>query len=292
LVLSIFLSIFALIARNEAKASQALALTNESRAIQQQNTAVAAQATAEENEKIAKEKKKEAEEKTNLAKANSSAARSQIFQGRAGELDTSTLLAIDSYQRVYSFEAEDLIRVNASRMAMPVKQMSQGGWISHIEWAPDYQRFVTSNKLNSAKSASIGEACVWQASDGKKVYCVQHENHVNDALFTKDGKYLVTASSDKTVRFWDAASGKEIREKRLTFDGAVNDLDVSQSILAIAREDGFLTIYYLNSPDLKPVHREQDSSVWAVRFSPGGELLAFVTTNGDVRFWNAKNSVF
>lgn len=292
LVLSIVLSVFAWVARNEAKAAQEIALTSEAIAVQRQYEAATAQAVAEENERIAEEKKKEAEEKTNLANANFSAAQSQIYQARPGELDISTLLAIDSYQRVNSFQAETLIRVNASRLAMPVTQMSQGGPIWKIVWAPSYEYFVTPNNRSVANKDSISQACVWRATDGEKIYCVQHEDDVNDAIFTRDGKYLITASADQSVRFWDAGNGEERKEKRLTFDGAVLDLDVSDSVLAIGRKDNFLTIYYLNSPDLKSVDYEQTSSVYAVNFSPNGALLAIALTNGNVKFWQVNNTFF
>ena len=292
LIISIVLSVFAWIARNEAKASQQIALTSEAIAIQRQHEAAAAQEIAEQNERIAEEKKREAEEKTNLANANFSAAQSQIYQARPGELDTSTLLAIDSYQRVNSFQAENLIRVNSSRLAIPVKQMSQNGPIWKIEWSPDYEYFVTGNNHNPSDKDSTSEACVWRASNGEKQYCVRHEHDVNDAIFTQDGKYLITASADQTVRFWDATNGEEITEKRLTFAGAVLDLDVSDSVLAIGRKDNFLTIYYLNSPDLKPVNYEQTDSVSAVNISPNGALLALAMTNGNVKFWHVRNTFF
>lgn len=292
LVVSIVLSIFAWIARNDAKASQAAAQTSEAIAIENQHAASTAQAIAEENQKIAEQKKQEAEEKTNLAIANRSAAQSQIYQTRPGELDTSTLLAIDSYQRLTSFQAEDLIRTNSSKLAIPLKQMSQDGPIWNIEWTPDYQFFVTGNNHDSSDLSAISEACVWGASDGEKSYCVRHENDVNDALFTPDGKYLVTASADNTVRFWDATNGNADESKTLRFSGTVNDLDVSDSILAIGRDDGFLTLYYLNKPDIKPVSYEMTSGIYEVKFSPDNNILAIGLTNGDVKLWQTQRNFF
>jgi len=290
LVVSIVLSIFAWIARNDAKDAQAIAQTSEAIAVQRQYEASTAQAVAEENQLIAEQKKLEAEEKTNLAIANQSAAQSQIYQSRSGELDTSTLLAIDSYQRVDSFQAENLIRVNSSQLAMPVNQMSQDGSIWNIEWSPDDQYFVTGNSHNPADANAVNEACVWNEETGEQLYCVQHENDVNDALFTADGNYLITGSSDKTVQFWDAMTGEFI--KKLEFDGAVNDLAVSTNVLAIAREDNFLTFYYLNSPDLKPENVLQNSSVYGLEFSPNENFLAVAFSDGSVKFWQATNKFF
>ena len=292
LVVSIVLSIFAWIARDQAKVAQGRAENSQATAISSEGTAIANGEIAATQRAIAVEKQTLAEQKTNLAIANRSAAQSQIYQTRSGELDTSTLLAIDSYQRVPSFRAEDLIRTNSSRLAIPLKQMSQDGPIWNIEWSPDYQYFVTGNQHDSANPGALTQACVWRAKDGEKLYCVQHDDDVNDALFTRDGKYLVTASADKTVRFWDASTGKLDENKTLSFDGVVNDLDVSDSILAIARDDGFLTVDYLDKPDLKPVSYQMASAVYEVKFSPDNNILATTLTNGDVKLWQAQRIFF
>jgi WD40 repeat protein/uncharacterized caspase-like protein len=47
-----------------------------------------------------------------------------------------------------------------------------------------------------------------------------HSGFVTRAAFSPDGKQVVTASSDRTARLWDAASGKEIR----VFEGHTDDV--------------------------------------------------------------------
>ena len=37
-----------------------------------------------------------------------------------------------------------------------------------------------------------------------------HTLQVNDAIFSADGRRLVTASADKTIRIWDLGTGQEI----------------------------------------------------------------------------------
>jgi WD40 repeat protein len=292
LILSIALSVLAFIARNDARIAQQAAQTNEAIALQREQEASIAQAAAERNETLAKEQ-------TNIAKAQRSAALSQIYQSRPGELETSTLLALDSWERSPTFEAEDLIRSNISLFPLPVNQMKQDGQIFNIEWSPDYQFFVTGNKSDEANPAAKNLACVWRGDSGEKVYCVEHDDDVTDALFSPDGQYLITSSADQSVRFWNAANGEFVR--RMDFGGAVLDLDASQSVLAIGREDNYLTLYFFDRPDLKPIDYEivykvnnvkQPAGVGTVKFSPSGGFLAFGTTRGDVKFWQATNNFF
>src|SRR5262249_24318729 len=50
-----------------------------------------------------------------------------------------------------------------------------------------------------------------------------HEGWVNSVVFAADGRRLVSASNDKTVRVWDLATRKELRR-----------LDESHSVMALA----------------------------------------------------------
>ena len=270
-------------ARNASVAQTALA---------EQYVAATQRAIAEENQQIAEMNQLIAEEKTLISNAERFAAFAQILQSRAGSLDESMLLAIKSYQANASFQAENLIRTNSSRLAIPIAQMSQDGAIWNIEWSPDYEYFVTGNNLDSSISDPVSEACVYNAVDGNIVYCVTHKDGINDAIFSMDGKYLITASADRTVKFWDASNGDPVFVEGLEFNGSALDLDVSESVLAIGREDNFLTLYYFDQPDLKPVHVEQSDGVKAVEFSPSGDFLAFGMQNGQIRFWQVRNNFF
>lgn len=290
LVVSIGLGILAWNSRNAAvdarlEAEQARVLAEDAQALAEVNEQL-----ARENQRIAEDNRKIAEENEQRARAERTAAQAQTLQNRAGELDTSTILAVESYNLNPTFQAENLIRMNASLLAIPVAHMKQDGPIWNIEWSPDHQYFVTGNNTDPSEPQAVSQACVYQAEDGAVVFCVAHDQDLNDAVFTLDGQFLVTASADQTVRFWDAGDGSLV--ETLAFSGAVLDLDVNETVLAIAREDNFLTLYYLNSPDLKPLDLEQADGVSKVEFSPNGEFLAYGLQNGQVRFWQRRSNAF
>jgi WD40 repeat protein len=41
---------------------------------------------------------------------------------------------------------------------------------------------------------------------------VGHTKFVLNVTYSRDGKYIVTGSGDKTARVWDAATGQEVRK--------------------------------------------------------------------------------
>jgi dipeptidyl aminopeptidase/acylaminoacyl peptidase len=52
---------------------------------------------------------------------------------------------------------------------------------------------------------------VWDAQTGKEITRLEgHTGHLNSAVFSPDGRRVLTASNDNTARIWDAQTGIEI----------------------------------------------------------------------------------
>ena len=282
LVVSIGLAIFAFIQMGIAETQTELAVKNEAEAVANEHARATQQVIAEENAVIAKENEKIAVQNEIEANARYAAAKARIFQTQAGELDTSTLLAIDSWQRFPSFLSEDILRRNTSISPIPIAQVSQDGQIWQIKHSPDDKFFAT--------ASADATVCLWAMEDAKQQFCVAHDDVVYDILFSLDGETLITAGEDGSVRLWDAGDGTPIH--RYDFgETIIWDLDLRPdgTQVAVARDDGFISLINLNNLEESPTDRESGSAVYIVVYSPNNEWLGVGTSSGEAYFWNLDN---
>ncbi len=258
----------------EARANEALALKNQKEAdrnaVEARKQALAAreaQAFAEENEKIAQSQR--------------SAARAQIYQIRTGELHTSTLLAIDSWQKSPSDEAEEILRKNINLLPLPVVHMSQNGNINALELNPNGETFLT--------TSDDGTACVWNLNDGKKLFCAASSTFMNDAVFALGGKSIITGDESGIVQVLNAENGNVERE--FEPGSPVRDVDIGPDgkLLAIARENGLITIVDIQNPRPNGYNLTLTGRLTVADFSPNGQWMAAGSDSGTVTVWNLSN---
>lgn len=276
LVVSILLGVYAFFQRGMALEKEGEARANAATAVANANLAATAQAVAETNEIIARQNEAQAIANQNTANAQRSAARAQVYQFRPADLYTSTLLALDSWQREPSTQAEDILRQNLSLLPIPLFQMTQAGGISEIALDPGGMLFVTAGQDD--------RACVWSLEDGQMRFCVQHEDDVNHAFFIHEGGVLVTSSLDGRVNLWDAADGALLQSYEM--GAPVNDVAVSPDgrWLVAGRADRLVTVVNLLA-GRAVAQLEQRGPVSAVAFSPDGNMVAMATDAGNVRLW-------
>ncbi len=274
LVVSLAMGVFAFVQRGAA-------LVNEQKAKNSQATAVAQQAIAEENKKIAEENAKIAEENAQIAKAQRSASEAKIYQDEAGELDTSTLLAIDAYTHLPSLaDAETIIRHNITLLAIPIKQTNVEGRVWTIQLSPDRQKFATADEA--------GNACLWDTNDGSQYFCAPHESAVYDSAFSSDGKILVTGTEKGVVTFWDVETEKQLSS--LQFDGTIWDLNMNPNgrWLGVGRTN---MVSLIDMTDFKEeIFLEQKGEVYSIDFDDSGAYMAYGTSEGFVTIWTVMQS--
>lgn len=136
--------------------------------------------------------------------------------------------------------------------------------------------------------SAIGELNTWDFSDHRLVQFTLRGLADNDLIsqtaFSGSGNYLVAAYSHGHLRLFDAQTGDTIRtishsEKRAL---GVFGLDVSSddSLIAAGGRDSVLVVYRLSSGAELWRSGNRGSTVWDVKFSPGGDRVAASSETG------------
>jgi WD40 repeat protein len=124
-----------------------------------------------------------------------------------------------------------------------------------------------------------------------------HTDGITAVLFTPDGKRLISASRDKTVRIWDVAGGELLRVLRPAVGpGPIGTLSAAalapdgKTLLVCARgaRENAYPIYVINL-DTERIERVLDGHekvVTGLAFSGDGKWLASGSEDATVRIWN------
>jgi RNA polymerase sigma factor (sigma-70 family) len=105
--------------------------------------------------------------------------------------------------------------------------------------------------------------------------------------FAPDGKLLAGGNKDGTIRFWDAATGKELR--RLEGHGrgvtSIAFAPDGKTLVSSAAEEAIRLWDVATGKELRQL-RGHPRAVFAVAFGPGGKVVGSGGEDGTVRLWN------
>jgi WD40 repeat protein len=112
-----------------------------------------------------------------------------------------------------------------------------------------------------------------------------HQRWVWSVRFSPDGKYIATASSDKTARLWDV-TGKLIQEFKGHQDEVLSvRFSPDGKYIATASSDKTARLWDLTGKQIQEFKGHQDS-VWSVSFSPDGKYIATASYDKTAGLWD------
>jgi WD40 repeat protein len=184
--------------------------------------------------------------------------------------------------RVRIFDAENglLLRTLAGHDAL----------VYRVSFGPDGRRL--------ASVSAEGTVKVWDVESGREVWAKRGDTKlITDVRFSPDGRRLATAS-DKSVRVWEADSGKE----RLVLkheDGAVCvAFSPDGKLLATASGDmrGWVAITLIHKPSRVHVWDAETGAeirsfaghgvrIWSLDISPDGQWVSGGCDDGTAKIW-------
>ena len=116
----------------------------------------------------------------------------------------------------------------------------------------------------------------------------KHSGAVNKAVFSPDGKTILSASIDRTLKLWDAVSGKEIHSFQGHTDFVWSGVFSSDGKTVLsASDDNTLKLWDVGSGKEIRSFQENPSSVWSGVFSPDGKTILSASGDCTLKLWDA-----
>jgi len=129
-----------------------------------------------------------------------------------------------------------------------------------------------------------------QAQDLKLMFSMGHTDHLSYALYSPDGKKIITSSNDKTAKIWDVSSGFLLADLK----GSGNYLYTEEfskdgHYLLAASFDSTAKIWDIRSGELIHTLQGHTNSVWGAKYSDDGKKIVTCSKDSTAIVWDASN---
>jgi WD40 repeat protein/serine/threonine protein kinase len=182
-------------------------------------------------------------------------------------------------KRVASISSDETVRLWEVATGRVLRTIPLQGRQRGMAFSPDGTRLA----------CSAGKAVkLWDAISGQELGPFEgHTDTARSVAFSPDGRWLATASHDRTIKLWDVASRQEVR----TLKGHSAQVwcvafSPDGTRLASAGADGTVKLWDAGPGPLCRLFREQANRIDGVALSPDGSRLATADRKSTVKLWD------
>jgi WD40 repeat protein len=150
-------------------------------------------------------------------------------------------------------------------------------------------RAVRNDPSNQVASITLEQLITRQGGFPRTPLCsFRHDANLSSASFSPDGRWVVTASADRTARVWDTTTGKPVGQP-LQHDGRVNSAVFSPDgkWVVTASEDQTARLWQAASGRLLTIFQGHNNAVTGAVFSPDGKWVLSASKDATARLWEA-----
>ncbi|MDR3301898.1 MAG: caspase family protein [Spirochaetaceae bacterium] len=202
------------------------------------------------------------------------------------------LLAASSYDgtvRIWDFTSGALLRTIDGG----------AGYLFTLSFSPDGKRIACGSGWWSMFGfepptgySAQNDVHIWDVGSGKKLLTLKgHGVRVNAVFFSPDGRLIVSGARDRSVKVWDAESGKELRSVEDISNSKIAITPAGNEI-ACADDDGAIIIIDTESGGrLREFATEGGALIEKIVYDRAGGRLAIASDDNTLRVLDAKSGV-
>ena len=161
---------------------------------------------------------------------------------------------------------------------LPEAFVRHSGSVQWVQFDPASSRFVTASRDKTAR--------IWRVPDGTPAVApLQHDGPVTRAIWSADGRTLLTISDDGHARLWDASNGREVRRYDHPQTKVTSAAFGPGNLVATGAADGSLRIW--NGMQALPIKAHQDA-IRSVAFDLKGERVVTASDDNTSAVWDMR----
>jgi len=194
---------------------------------------------------------------------------------------TAIAIRSDGVSAIAKFQEVQIIDADGKET---IKLPAQPGKINSIVFSGDGANLLVA----SGVTGLYGRAAVYDTATGDLIgEMVGHNDEVESAIFSADGRFIATASYDQKIILWDARTFQPIRTLE-GHNGAVLSIAFSpeSTVLVSGSADETVKVWDVQSGRRLDTMSQPEGEVLAVAVSPNGKLVLAGSADNRLRVWS------